>query len=65
MKARITIEKSFEEGKKSFSKQVEKRDFETFLKEEGEYLDKLAETVRQHGNEGDGFTVTYIVTLEK
>ena len=64
MKANITITKSFDDGK-AFSKEWEQGDFEEFLKDEGEYLDRLANTVKEHGRNGYSFTVTYTVTLTK
>lgn len=64
MKATVKIEKSFDDGIQ-FSKTWEAGDFEEFLKDEGEYLDRLANAVDCIGASGEGFTVTYTVKLEK
>ena len=64
MLAMMTIEKSFDDGKK-FSKEYEVGDFYTFLSEEGEWLDKLSEILSSSGSEGDSFEVTYTVSLSK
>ena len=62
MKAHVEIEKSFDDGK-GFSKEYEYGDFEEFFKDEGEYLDRLSATLSEHGEDGQGFKVTYTVTL--
>ena len=64
MKAVITITKSFDEGKE-FSKTWEVGDLEEFLKDEGQYLDKLCNILAEHGNDGDKYTVTYTVEVTK
>lgn len=64
MKATVKIEKSFDDGTQ-FSKTWEAGDFEEFLKDEGEYLDRLANILDRNGTNGNGFEVTYTVTLEK
>ena len=64
VKAEITITKTFDESR-SFSKTWEVHDFEQFLKEEGEYLDRLAKTLEEKGKANEGFTVTYTVTASK
>lgn len=64
MKATVTIEKSFDEGK-NFTKQYEFGDFEEFFDDEGMYLDKLAKVTIEKGKNGDGFTITYTVTVIK
>lgn len=63
MKANVNITKSFDRGRE-LSKNWEKGDFEEFMKEEGEYLDRLC-TILARGGEGDEFTVTYTVTVRK
>ena len=64
MKARVEIEKSYD-GSKSFKKDWKNGDFEQFFLEEGQYLDRLANITEEHGADGEGFTVTYTVTLTK
>ena len=64
MKATVKIEKSFDEIRQ-FSKVYNTGDFLEFFSEEGKYLDKLANTVNEHGKPDEGFTMTYIVTISK
>ena len=64
MKANVLITKSFD-GAQEFSKVYEAGDFEEFFMEEGKYLDRLSDGVNTHGDEGEGFRVTYSVTLSK
>jgi len=64
MTGHVTIEKTFDEAK-AFSKELENGDFETFFKEEGEYLDKLVGIMKEKGESGDEFTVTYTVTVKR
>lgn len=64
MKATIKIDKSFDESKE-FSKEWTSGDFEQFLKEEGEYLDRLSKSCDNRPERGKLFTVTYTVTLER
>lgn len=64
MKANVLITKSFD-GAQDFSKTYEAGDFAEFFREEGEYLDRLADGVRTHGDQGEGFKVTYSVTVSK
>ena len=64
MKATIKIDKSFDESKE-FSKEWQGGDFCDFMKEEGEYLDKLANVADNRRETGKLFTVTYTVTLER
>lgn len=64
MKATIIIEKSFDNGSE-FTKVWEDGDFEEFLADEGEYLDRLGRTLEDKGVSGDSFTVVYRVNLEK
>lgn len=66
MKAQITIAKSFDfDDGKDFCKEWKDGDFEQFFKDEGEYLDRLGNTLLEQGAKGEGFTVTYTVTLTK
>lgn len=64
MKATIKIDKSFDESKE-FSKEWQGGDFCDFMKEEGEYLDRLSQTCENRRETGKLFTVTYTVTLER
>lgn len=64
MKATITIEKSFDKTR-GFSKDLEDGDLQEFFNDEGEYLDRLSKLADEHGEEGDEFTVTYIVNVKK
>lgn len=64
MKAVVTIEKTFDDGKK-FTKEWTNGDFHEFFTEEGAYLDRLSKIVEDKGDEGDSFTVTYSVTVTK
>lgn len=64
MKATITINKSFDESKE-FSKEWRNGDFCEFMKEEGEYLDRLSKSCENRTETGKLFTVTYTVTLER
>ena len=65
MKAQIKIEKSFEEGGAMFSKKYSVGDLKEFFVDEGAYLERLADTLRLHGDNGDSFTVVYEVKLTK
>ena len=65
MKAKIKIEKSFEEDVAKFSKNYSVGDFEEFFADEGVYLDRLADMLRLHGDNGDSFTIVYEVKLTK
>ena len=64
MKATVEIGKSFDDGAK-FSKEYDVGDFVEFFKEEGAYLDRLTDTVKNRGADGEGFKVTYTVTIVK
>ena len=64
MTAVVKIIKSFD-GSKLFSKEYESGDFLEFFADEGKYLDRLADGVKTHGNHGEGFEVTYTVTIKK
>lgn len=64
MKATITIEKSFDETR-AFNKVWEDGDFCEFLEAEGGYLDNLCKIAESKGKSGEGFTVTYTVTVTK
>lgn len=64
MRAKVVIKKTFDDAKE-FGKNWEKGDFRNFFEEEGEYLDKLCDTLGDKGKEGDEFTVTYTVTVVK
>ena len=62
MKAKVAITKSFDEGKE-FSKEWAQNDFEEFFIEEGQYLDRLCNTMTEHGKKDESFTMTYTVTV--
>ena len=63
MKAIIEIEKSFDDSS-AFEKDVVSGDFEEFFRNEGIYLDRCADIIRQHPeHKNDGFTVTYTVRV--
>ena len=64
LKATVTINKSFDSGS-AFSKGWEQGDFEEFFKDEGEYLDRLADVLENNGKVEDEFTVTYTVHVTK
>ena len=64
MKAKVIIDKSFDDSKE-FTKVWNEDDFRQFLNDEGAYLDRLAKVLEERGNENDGFTVTYTVSLTK
>ena len=64
MKAKVTMEKTFDGGK-SFEKVWEGGDFREFFTEEGEYLDTLASIVEEKGKAGEGWRVTYTVEVIK
>ena len=64
MKVTVKIDKSFDGGKQ-FSKEYENGDFLDFFSDEGEYLDRLSSGVATHGDTGEGFVVTYTVTVSK
>ena len=64
MDAKIEITKSFDDAKE-FSKVWEKGDFEEFLKDEGNYLDRLGTITEGKGKNGESWTVTYKITLTK
>ena len=63
-KAKVIIYKSFDESKE-FTKEWQDGDFKDFFEAEGEYLDRLSDTLKEKGKSGDAFAVTYIVTVEK
>ena len=62
MEAKVKIAKSFDEGKQ-FTKEWTSGDFEQFFMEEGQYLDKLAKILAEHGKKGESFEVTYTATV--
>lgn len=64
MKGNVKIEKSFDKTTE-FSKELENGDFKQFMTEEGEYLDSLVSTMKEHAKPGEGFTVTYTVTVKR
>ena len=64
MRATVLIEKSFDDGKK-FAKDYADGDFAEFFLEEGKYLDRLSDIMKERGVYGDEFTVTYTVTLKR
>lgn len=64
MKAKVVIEKSFDEGQE-FGKAWMPNDFAEFFRDEGEYLDRLCDIMEGKGDEKDSFTVTYTVTVIK
>lgn len=64
MKAQVTVVKSFDHDE-VFTKNYEDGDFEEFLKEEGKYVDRLSRATEAHGKSGEGFTITYTISLEK
>ena len=64
MRAKVEIDKSFDESK-AFTKEHKAGDFAEFFKEEGEYLDRLVNTLHEHAVNGEGFVVTYTVTVRK
>lgn len=65
VKATVTMEKSFDDVVKELSKEWESKDFEKLFEGEGKYLDRLSEVVNGKGKTGEGFTVTYTVTVTK
>lgn len=64
MLAKVVIEKSFDSGKK-FTKQWDSGDFQKFMEEEGEYLDRLATAMQSVGKDGDEFEVVYRVSVKR
>ncbi len=60
----ITVEKSFDNGRK-FTKEWETGDLQEFFTKEGGYLDRLARILMKHGKDRDDFMVTYSVKLKK
>ena len=63
-KATIEIKKSFD-STKSYSKYLDSNDLYEFFKDEGKYLDNLAETLETKGNQNDSFEVIYKVNIIK
>lgn len=67
MRATVTISKSFDDTT-GFSKEWKAGDFEQFFTDEGQYLDKLTtalDGLNIEEMDGDGFTVTFVVTVRK
>ena len=64
MKARILIEKSFDE-EKEFSKELEEGDLKKFFDEEGRYLEDLSKILKRFGEDGDEYVVSYTVVIKK
>ena len=64
MTARVKVEKSFDDGR-TFTKELSGGDFREFFTDEGQYLDRLVDIVRIDGDDGDSFTVSYTVTVER
>lgn len=62
MKAKVEITKSFD-AITAFGKEWENGDFSKFFAEEGQYLDKLVNVMREHAEKGETFTVNYTVTV--
>lgn len=65
IKATIVAEDSFGKRNRGFEKELETGDFEQFFSQEGEYLDRLATTLAEHGDIGDQFSVQFKVTVVK
>lgn len=65
IKATIFAEDSFGKRNRGFEKELETGDFEQFFSQEGEYLDRLATTLAEHGGIGDQFNVQFKVTVVK
>lgn len=64
MKAQVKIDKTFDEST-SFKKEWSPEDFKRFFEEEGAYIDRLCQINQDKGSTGDGFTITYTVTVQK
>lgn len=64
LKAKVVIDKSFDESKE-FTKEWQDGDFKEFFKDEGEYLDRLSKLADGRKEVGKLFTVTYTVTVER
>lgn len=62
MKAKITVDKSFDDLC-VFKKDIIPGDLKEFFNEEGKYLERLASATRQHGESGDEWSITYTVTV--
>lgn len=62
MKALISIDKTFDDGRQ-LAKEWQDGDFLEFFKEEGEYLDRLCKIAQEQGNPGDSFEVCYTVKV--
>lgn len=64
MKASVRIDKSFDETR-TFRKEWQSGDFREFLETEGGYVDGLCKIAEDKGKEGQGFTITYTITVTK
>ena len=64
VKATVQVVKSFDD-EKTFNKDYEPGDFLEFFKDEGKYLDGLADIVKDKGKPGEMCVVAYVVTLTK
>ena len=65
VKAKVKIEKSFEEEVSEFEKEWADGDYEEFFQQEGAYLDRLCNILVEHGKTDEGYTVTYTITTTK
>ena len=63
LKVTIIREDSFSDDVGQFQKEHEHGDIEEFMKEEGEYLDRLCGVLLANGEVGEEFTVTYKVNV--
>lgn len=65
VKAKVKIEKSFEDEVREFEKEWADGDYEEFFQLEGAYLDRLCKILIEHGKIAEGYTVTYTITTAK
>jgi guanylate kinase len=65
IKAKIEIIKNFDDNEMEYQKEWKKGDFEEFFKLEGEYMDKLAQIVEEHGKENQKAILTITVEIKK
>ncbi len=65
IKAKVEIIKNFDDNEMEYQKDWENGDFEEFFRLEGEYMDKLAQIVEEHGKENQKAILNITIEIKK
>ena len=65
IKAKVEIIKNFDDNEMEYQKDWKMGDFEEFFRAEGEYMDKLAQIVEEHGKEEQKAILTITIEIKK